>query len=170
MSVTVRILGEVTVERSDAAPARLAPTLRVLLAVLAAQRGSVVSVSRLREVLWGEEEPAAAAATLQSHLSRLRRLLYPEGEIVARGGGYCLELSAGVVDAEEFMRLTDEARGLAEPGDAARAYAAALAWWRGPAFGELADHDGIRAEAVRLEELRHNAVEQWIECRCGGRG
>ena len=170
MSVTVRILGEVTVERADAPPARLAPTLRVLLAVLAAQRGSVVSVSRLREVLWGEQEPAAAAATLQSHLSRLRRLLCPEGGIVARGGGYCLELSAGVVDAEEFVRLTDEARGLAEPGDGVRAYGAALAWWRGPAFGELADHDVIRVEAVRLEELRHTAVEQWIECRLGAGG
>ena len=121
-------------------------------------------------MLWGDEEPAAAAATLQSHLSRLRRLLYPEGEIGARGGGYCLELSAGVVDAEEFMRLSDEALALTEPGEAARAYAAALGWWRGPAFGELADHDGIRAEAVRLEERRHTAIEQWVECRLAAGG
>ena len=137
----------------------------MLLAVLAAQRGSVVSVSRLREVLWGEEEPTAAAATLQSHLSRLRRLLDPGGEIVAHGGGYCLELSAGLVDAEEFVRLTDEARGLAEARRCDAGAPAALALVAEFGIRQLADHDGIRAEAVRLEERRHTAIEQWIECR-----
>ena len=41
----------------------------------------------------------------------------------------------------------------------------ALSWWRGPAFGDLAENSWIRPEAVRLDELRLSATERWIEAR-----
>ena len=59
---------------------------------------------------------------------------------------------------------------IADPLEAAGAYAAALAWWRGPPFGDLAAHDGLRAEAVRLDELRLTVTEEWVECRLAAGG
>ncbi len=170
MEVTVRILGPVSLERAGEKPTLVAPTLGVLLAVLAAQRSSVVSTGRLQEVLWGDDPPASATATLQSHVSRLRRLLSPDGLILSRDRGYYLEMRSGVVDAEEFVRSTQAAREIADPMEAAGAYAAALAWWRGPPFGDLAAHDGLRAEAVRLDELRLTVTEEWVECRLAAGG
>lgn len=41
----------------------------------------------------------------------------------------------------------------------------ALGRWRGPAFGDLADHPAIRPEAVRLERLRTAAAGELVDAR-----
>lgn len=164
MSITVRILGPVSID-GCAEPILLSPKLRLILALLAAHRGSVVSVDRLCEALWGDQQPAAAAATLQSHLSRLRRLLAPAGRVVALDRGYRLELPDGGLDVDRFAQSAQRAGETSDLAEAAQLYESALEWWRGPAFGDLADVDWIRPESVRLDELRHTVVEAWFECR-----
>ena len=164
MSITVRILGPVSIERSgELIP--LSPKLRSVLAILAAHRGTVVSVDRLAEMLWGDQQPAAVAVSLQSHVSRLRRSLVPEGRVVALDRGYRLDLPEGALDVDRFGRLAQRAGETSDPAEAARLYAAALHCWRGPAFGDLADDDWIRPESVRLDEFRLTVVEASFECR-----
>ena len=170
VGLLVRVLGPLAVERSDAPVATLSPKLRVVLALLTANRGGVVSTDRLCEALWADDQPAAALATLQSHLSRLRRLLEPDAQIVGTDGGYRLDLPGDLLDADRFGSLAREAAGLPDAAAAARGYGAALEWWRGPAFGELAESDWTRAEAVRLDELRVHVAEEWMERRLAAGG
>ena len=162
MSMTVRVLGPVSIGGDAAA---LSPKLRLVLAVLIAHRGEVVSADRLCDALWGAEQPTAASATLQSHISRLRRLLGPDGRLVVRDGGYVLNLPDEAIDVDQFGELVDRASDDADPVAAAALLGAALELWRGPAFGELADREWIRPEAARLDELRLSTLERWFECR-----
>jgi predicted ATPase/DNA-binding SARP family transcriptional activator len=163
MSIKVRVLGPVSLDGGRAGP--LSPKLGTVLAMLAAHRGSVVSVGRLCEALWGDDPPTAAAATLQSHMSRLRRLLLPAGRLIVQDGGYRLEADAGFLDADVFTDLTDRAARTADPVHSASLLESALELWHGPAFGELAELVWVRPEAVRLDELRLTAQETWFECR-----
>ena len=48
---------------------------RTLLAVLLVAGGRSVPVDALADAIWGEHRPASATGTLQSYVSRIRRLL-----------------------------------------------------------------------------------------------
>lgn len=136
---------------------------RQVLAVLVAARGRAVSESRLCEALWEDRPPDTATASLHSHISRLRRAIRPVG-ITSTTAGYSIDLTEVDLDAERFEGLVGEARVLSGP-PAAEPLHEALALWRGPAFGDLAELVGVRGEALRLEELRLVATEDWIEAR-----
>ena len=114
----VRILGPVGVE-VDGRPLRLGAQQRALLAILALQVGRPVTCSRLIELLWGRLAPDGAAATLRSHVRRLRHaleagtqrgigatLLTTEGT----GGavGYALRIAPNQLDAARFECLAKE--------------------------------------------------------------
>ena len=101
----LRVFGAVEAWRDGVPQAIGGPKPRLLLAVLLARRGAVVSTDRLCEELWGDEQPASPRAVLQSHVSRLRRILEPDALIVARPPGYMLEVAPERVDADEFERL-----------------------------------------------------------------
>ena len=73
--IALNVLGPVEVRRGGALVPIEGLKRRQLLAVLVAARGSEVSVDRLGEALWEGEPPESARATLQSHVSRLRRAL-----------------------------------------------------------------------------------------------
>ena len=95
-------------------------------------------------------------STLRTYVSRLRAQLGPA--LVARGGGYALAIPAGALDADRFEALVDAAQR-ADPADAADLLAAALDLWHGPAYGDRADVERVRAEARRLEERCRGARE-----------
>ncbi len=140
-------------------------TQRLILAVLLAARGAVVSVDRLTHAVWRETPPPSARQSLHSHVSRLRRTLAaldPGGAdvVVSDRAGYRVDLASHHLDADRFEALVGQARPLlaVDPRQAARWLGEALALWRGEAFGELAVHDLVRPEAVRLEELRAAAA------------
>ena len=151
------------------------PKPRQLLAVLLAGRRRVISTDRLVEALWADDTPPTAVPTLQTHVSRLRRLLGtdPDGPRVETcPPGYRLAVAAGSVDADRFEAEVEVARAhLAhDPAAARSAVDRALAAWSGRAFAEFADAEGVRAEAGRLEELRVLARELAVEAglACGG--
>ncbi len=160
----LRVLGSVEAHRSGQLITIGGPKPRLLLAMLLAARGSVVSTDRLCEELWGDDQPAHPAAVLQSHLSRLRRVLRPDADIVARPPGYLLEIPEEQVDAARFeARCCDASRSSGQA--AADALDEALACFHGRAFEEFADRDWARNEAIRLDELRLNAREDRIHAR-----
>jgi predicted ATPase/DNA-binding SARP family transcriptional activator len=145
---------------------------RRLLAVLLAARGEVVSTDRLVDAVWGTRPPPSARKSLHSHVSRLRRALSAEPD----GGrdaletvldGYRLDLEEHMLDADRFEAEVGEARATLRrsPRQAVRHLDAALGLWRGPAYGELADHPVIRPDAVRLDELRAAATADRVDAR-----
>jgi predicted ATPase len=125
----------------------------------------VVSTDRLCDELWGNTLPADPAGVLQSHLSRLRRVLRPEAEIIARPPGYLLQISDETLDAGRFELLCARANASSNPKEAAELLERALACWRGPAFQEFAEHDWARLEAMRLDELHLAAQEKLFESK-----
>lgn len=165
MSLSVKVLGPVTVERSERPVASGGAKLRLLLGVLVANRTGRLTADQLCDALWGDAQPASATRTIQSHLSRLRRVLEPEARIEAGASRYTLIAPAGTVDADRFEQAIVASSNDLD-GVAVKSYLGeALAWWRGPAFGDLADNEWIRPEAVRLDELRLSATERWIDAR-----
>ena len=137
---------------------------RALLALLLLHANEVVSSDRLIEELWGEEPPRAAATALHGHVSRLRKLLGGDGELlVTRAPGYVLQLEPGQLDLDRFQTLRDEARAARSQGDldgASVKLREALSLWRGPALADLAYERFAEVEAPRLEELRLATLEE----------
>ena len=144
---------------------------RAILAALLAARRQVVAATRLAEAVWGPEPPPSFEGTLRSHVSRLRGTLAQHAAgaaaVETEPGGYRLDIGAGGVDAERFADLVAEARrvGASDPAAAVAGYAEAEGLWRGAAFGDLADREIVRAEAVRLEALRASAATERVEAQ-----
>ncbi|MFG2289398.1 BTAD domain-containing putative transcriptional regulator [Streptomyces sp. NPDC048595] len=150
------------------------PRRRALLALLLIRLGRVVPTELLIEELWGEEPPRQAVATLQSHVSHLRRALQPAAGpdrpsvLRHRAPGYVLELAPEHIDGCRFERLVSEGRRLLERHDALAArdrFAAALSLWRGSPFAEFDGHPPLSDESSRLEHVRLTAVESCAQAR-----
>jgi peptide/nickel transport system substrate-binding protein len=138
---------------------------RTLLAVLLLRRNQSVPRDTLVEALWGEHPPPSWGQTLDSYLYRLRKIVGHD-RLVREAGGYVLRLDLGEVDVDEFERLVASAGTAAESGDHHAALSEltdALALWRGPAWGDLLDHEDVQADAQRLEEHRLTALESRFE-------
>ena len=146
---------------------------RTVLAMLLVAGGRMVPAEAIIEALWGHNPPHSAAGTLQSYVSRLRRVLVPGG---ARGEaakvlawdppGYKLVVGAKALDAHRFEALADQGRGLLLAGDLEGARGlldGALGLWRGPALLEFAHLDFAWGFAAKLEERRLAATEDRID-------
>lgn len=127
------------------------PKQRALLAILLLRANEPVSRDRLIEGIWGEQPPPSGVQSLDSYVSRLRKLIGAE-RIERHGGGYVLRLGPGELDLEVFERLA-----------MARRYAEALAVWRGPALADLLYEPFAQLEADRLEKRRLHVLEERIE-------
>jgi WD40 repeat protein/serine/threonine protein kinase/DNA-binding winged helix-turn-helix (wHTH) protein len=165
--VEFRILGPLEVADETGLIDIPAPMQRALLACLVIHANQVVSVDRLLEHIWGEEQPETGLKTLRYHISKLRHTLQPdlrsgqESVIVTRSPGYSLRVDRDLIDADRFQRHLDRARSAAEsdPASAIVELDAALQLWRGPALSGFQDEPWATLEAGRLEELRLVAVE-----------
>jgi DNA-binding SARP family transcriptional activator len=138
---------------------------RAVLAILLLDANHAVSRDRLIDGLWGERPPATAAHTLDSYVSRLRRML-GDGRVERRPPGYVLRVDQGELDLDEFEALLAEGRAqLAQgaAGDAAQVLRAAIALWRGPALADVLYEPFAQREADRLEERRLIAIETRID-------
>ncbi|MFC3735900.1 BTAD domain-containing putative transcriptional regulator [Paractinoplanes deccanensis] len=161
-----KVLGSTEVEM-DGVPAELGgPLPRRLVAALLAAEGRPVSEDALAEAVWGGEVPARPAASLQAYVSRLRRSFEqargPGSALARAGDGY--RLTVGDTDAAGFTADVRRGRALLDeerPGDALRAFDAALARWRGEAYADLPETPA----RTRLEELRAVAVEERLAAR-----
>lgn len=155
----IGLLGPIEVEH-DGRPLPIGGSQqRRLLGLLVVHRGHPVSTDRIVDALWGDEAPDGAARSVRTYVSRLRNAL-PDLAIDRGGAGYTLELDPAQVelDVAVFDRLLEHAAR--QPPDLAlSSYDQALALWRGPAFGELADEWWALPDSSRLTEQRHSAEE-----------
>ncbi|HSK60093.1 MAG TPA: BTAD domain-containing putative transcriptional regulator [Actinomycetospora sp.] len=135
-----------------------------VLAVLVLHARRTVPAELLIRALWQEWPPAAARGSLHAHLSRLRAALAAHGAggcLRTEAAGYVLDVAPEQVDAVVFEQRVREARRRLpdDPGAALAILDDALALWRGPAYAGIVEHEPVRGEATRLEELRLGAID-----------
>jgi DNA-binding SARP family transcriptional activator len=160
MVVTFHLLGPIDARQDGRSLPLSGPRRRALLARLLLARGQLVSVDQLVDDVWDAEPPAAASATLQSHVSQLRKVL--GDRLQSRGRGYLLTLSDASLDAVEFEAQADRGVSQLADGDAGAAhvaFSAALALWSGGALEDVSDRPWAGPEAARLEDRRATVVE-----------
>lgn len=160
----VAVLGPVAVRTADGLHEVRGHRPRAVLAALVISANRVVGCDQLIDAVWEGNPPRRAAATLQSHVSKLRRLLGPAA-IEFQADGYVLLAECDQIDACRFERLVREAeeRLAADPERARFATGQALEMWRGAPYGEFGSVEFVALEVRRLEDLRLAAVEVRLE-------
>lgn len=161
-----RLLGPIEAKRGGGATIPLSGSkVHTVLAALLLSEGRVVSDARLSALLWGWDPPATASAQIYTYMSRLRKHLGEEIEIVRRQPGYVLRAPGAWIDLTEFARLDRLGReALADRRfeEAGALLRDALDLWRGTALAN-ATEQMIEAELPPLEEARMLALESRIE-------
>ena len=139
--------------------------LRLVLALLLARAGSVVSVSELVDAIWGEDPPASAVNVVHRSIGLLRRLIEPDLPVRATGryivrqaAGYQLRVSAESCDLLRFRALAAQASRAGDPEQAVRLYAEALALWTGRCAAGLEPTSRTHPDFVAIEAERAHAV------------
>ncbi|GID29345.1 BTAD domain-containing putative transcriptional regulator [Paractinoplanes brasiliensis] len=168
----ISVLGPLRATAQGSAADLGGPRQRAVLARLVVAGGDVVSADRLVADLWGDADvPAKALATLQVHISHLRRALEPgraprtpASVLVSAPPGYALRLPVEAVDAWRFDDLVRRSAA-AGPQARVRMLTEALGSWQGEAYAEVAAEPWAVPEAARLAELRLLAVESLAEAQ-----
>ncbi|AZM54630.1 hypothetical protein DMA15_20440 [Streptomyces sp. WAC 01529] len=135
---------------------------RALLAALLLEPDRVVSLDALKDALWGDFPPASARASLQNHVTRLRRLLDDPERLHAEPPGYRLRVAEGELDVCVFEHQVARARAAHAGRDWARVVdhaSDALALWRGRPLSGLPEPLTDHFVVPRLEEARLLALE-----------
>ena len=162
----VRILGGLEVLRDGTQIDLGPPRQRILLARLLINPGEIVTTDRLLEDLWAGAVPDTARHALHVYVSKLRAALGPDRDrLTRRDSGYRLSIEPDELDAARFVAQVAEGRASLDRGDPETAHAqleSALGMWRGPVLADIADEEFVRAETVRLDEIRLVALEQRI--------
>lgn len=154
----VRLLGPVELEVGGIGFGVGGPRAQAVLALLVVRAGEVVTADWLIDQLWGEHPPRAARVALQSYVSRLRGLAVPDTErlLPRHRSGYFLDTSVTGVDAQQFIRLSEQGRDLAAGGrwrEALESLRSARALWHGVPFTGIDEVPALTAERARLEEM-----------------
>jgi YVTN family beta-propeller protein len=164
-----RILGPVEVSNGAGVLRLGGPKQRALLADLVLNAGTIVSVARLAEDLWGNDPPPTAGHTVEAYVSRIRRILR-DGSVrevlLTKPPGYLLDVGRDRVDAFRFEELVEEGTAAAGRGDDSKASAVlrgALGLWRGDALADVCEAPFAQAAARRLADRRLLALERRIE-------
>jgi DNA-binding SARP family transcriptional activator/tetratricopeptide (TPR) repeat protein len=141
---------------------------RALLASLLLSANVPVSADALAEAVWDGSPPAGAAATLRSHVRRLRQALGPEvaARIRACEPGYLIfagEPDLDVLGFEAGCREAGAARRAGRWADASVIAARALGLWRGTPLLDVPSQVLRDRYVPRLEQARLQVLEDWAE-------
>jgi predicted ATPase/DNA-binding SARP family transcriptional activator len=169
-----RILGPLEVEVEGRPVEVGSPSQRLLLALLLANAGRMVSLDRLAEDMWEENPPPTARHTLQGYVYRLRRGLGSEGwRLETRHPGYSLKVTAEETDAGRFEQLWRRGRSLSAEGrfaEAAGVLTEALSLFRGEVLADVPEVAALTPERTRLTEMRLAAIEDRLEAELAAGG
>ena len=162
--MSIRLLGTVELLDSEDTAIEIGGAQpRVILALLAAAGGRLVTADALIDAIWDDAPPPSATGTLQTYVSRLRRALAEVGgSIVHTRGGYRLECDGAAIDVRRFEALADQGRSALNAADPAAARALLIeaeGLWRGPALLEVRERPRIAGIARRLDDRRLAALE-----------
>jgi predicted ATPase/DNA-binding SARP family transcriptional activator len=162
-ALDLRVLGPVEARIDGDAVSLGGGRPRTVVAALALG-GEVISAGRLIEEVWRSNPPRSAIATLQSYLSRLRRILGAD-RLVRHAGGYSLAIGddLDVVRFESALHAARAARDAGSLDVASRRYDEALDTWRGDVAEGIDAGPVIREAAARLSEHRLLALEERVE-------
>ena len=141
------------------------PRQTLLLCLLALSPGRAVDSGRILDALWPGVLPNRPSNTLQSQVSRLRRLVGGDA-VLLTAGGYVLQTGRHDVDATTFEDQVLSARRMLTAGAYASALAlvdAAEALWVGDPMVQLQDDPSVRRATTRLAELRLDATVVRVE-------
>ncbi len=133
--IEVRLLGAVEVYRGGVALPIAGRRARSLVCLLALDAGRTVSVERLTRGIWDDNPPERVRGSLQTIVSRLRRVL-GEGVLTTDPIGYALQIPRERVDVLRFRDAAAQARAGSTPQEECAHLADALAAWGGEPFGE----------------------------------
>ena len=147
-------------QRKDLGSARA----RCILAILMLTPRTVVPAEALIDRIWDDSPPSKARENLSVYVARLRASLRQAAgdavQLVARAGGYTLDVDLEAIDVHQFRRLRRQADALAASGDydlAAAALREADGLWRGQALAGVSG-DWVARMRDGLEEERRRAI------------
>lgn len=162
-----RLLGPLEATHGGAVVAVGGPKQRTVLALLLFNANRTVPTTELVDALWDDDPPTRATATIQVHVSNLRKAIaavttdeMPRIETAANG--YKLLAEPGSIDVLVFEHQLGLGRSALHAGhgqEAVVCFDRALGLWRDVPGRDL---HGPRAEyeSVRLQELHIAAIEE----------
>lgn len=145
------------------------PRVRAILGVLLLAAGRDVSADSLIRTVWGEEAPHTARASLQMHISKIRKALAVQSgsaTVTTRGSSYSLAVDTRDIDAGCFRALVSEGQALLAGADyatAAETLREALALWRGDPLEDLDLAEPDLSAIRQLHDLRESAEKSHLE-------
>ncbi len=167
-SVEFRVLGPLELV-VDHQPVKLGGAKQQLvLAALLLEPNRVVSVDRLVEWVWADENPERTS-TLQVYVSNLRRLLAPVVDargralVVTQRPGYSVQVEPAELDSlrfDELRRAGEESLRSGAPAPATARFREALSLWRGEPLAGLPLEGVAQGEVSRLRVARATTIEQ----------
>ncbi|MFI7692646.1 AfsR/SARP family transcriptional regulator [Nonomuraea sp. NPDC049655] len=141
---------------------------RAVLGVLLLHPNATVSRERLISAVW-DDPPRSALANIQTYVHQLRRSLAGGGLLVrTEGSGYVCEVPPGSLDLlvfEDTLRLARRERAAGDLAAAERAYAEAVALWRGAPAEDVPLTGAMAPRLLELEERLAVARSEWIDAR-----
>ena len=143
---------------------------RLVLALLLARAGSVVSVTELVDAIWDEDPPTSAVNVLHRYIGMLRRLIEPDLPVrttgrylVRQAAGYQLRVTAESFDLLRFRALVAQASQADDPEQAVRLYTEALALWTGRCAAGLEPTLRAHPDFLAIEAERSHAVRDAVD-------
>ena len=166
-----RLLGPLDVAAGGRTTPLGPPRQRAVVAMLALAAPEVVSTDRLVDGVWGDQPTSNPLGAIQVYIHGVRKALreVSDLELVERvPPGYRLAITADQTDVGQFATLQQRARDehlRDDPASAAATLEEALGLWRGPALSDVRGAPFAEPEAVRLDELRLLAQEDFFDAR-----
>ena len=167
-SVRVLLFGTVRVDRNGTISELPSAAHRRIIGRLALSPEAVVSVRTLVDVLWPDDPPRTAMASLANQIHRLRGIVGAD-TIRTVPRGYLLGVQRDSIDAQRFQRLIGSTGPAAEVGNPVRSRIdlelldEALALWTGAPLEEFTDEQWARPWIVRMTEQHAVAWERRID-------
>ncbi|WP_412750071.1 AfsR/SARP family transcriptional regulator [Krasilnikovia sp. M28-CT-15] len=146
---------------------------RQVLAMLAANADTTVSMDQMIDELWPVKPPSTVKTIVQTYVYQLRKLFGEASRssagsalLTTRPGGYLLSVPRERVDIFQFQTLMARGRSalrLGRPAQAAELLRESLELWRGPVLADVQAGPDLKSLSVYLEEQRLEAISARIE-------